>query len=169
MMRLFHSSYPLGSTGPAARRRRQLASTLSYLLTTSKTNLLFGMIGNLPPRGIVFNRPATLDSLYQELLYMLDMKAQIINRKEKSVARNTYNVNEGLCTLQMFFLLNPQMNTCKPNPKTTSSDFNRLESVTKIFCFHAISKYICLLFQGSFELLFIILLNDSAVFTPFYL
>ena len=44
-------------------RRRQLASTLSYLLTTSKTNLLFGMIGNLPPRGIVFNRPATLDSL----------------------------------------------------------------------------------------------------------
>ena len=39
-----------------------MASTLSYLLTTSKTNLLFGMIGNLPPRGIVFNRPATLDS-----------------------------------------------------------------------------------------------------------
>ena len=30
-----------------------MASTLSYLLTTSKTNLLFGMIGNLPPRGIV--------------------------------------------------------------------------------------------------------------------
>ena len=49
-------------TYQSSKRRRQLASTLSYLLTTSKTNLLFGMIGNLPPRGIVFNRPATLDS-----------------------------------------------------------------------------------------------------------
>jgi hypothetical protein len=28
-------------------------------------------------------------------------------------------------TLQMFCLLNPQMNACEPNPKTTSSDFNR--------------------------------------------
>ena len=50
------------------------------------------------------------------------------------------------CTLLMFCLLNPQMNACKPNPKTTSSDFNRLKSVTKIFCFHAISTDICLLF-----------------------
>ena len=49
-------------------------------------------------------------------------------------------------TLQMFCLLNPQMNACEPNPKTTSSDFNRLESVTKIFCLHAISADICLLF-----------------------
>ena len=49
-------------------------------------------------------------------------------------------------TLQMFCLQNPQIIACKPNPKTTSSDFNRLESVTKIFCFHAISKNICLLF-----------------------
>ena len=49
-------------------------------------------------------------------------------------------------TLQMFCLLNPQMNVCEPNPKTTRSDFNRLESVTKIFCFHAISRDICLLF-----------------------
>ena len=72
-------------------------------------------------------------------------------------------------TLQMFCLLNPQMNACEPNPKTTSSDFNRLESVTKIFCFHTISKDIWLLFSGSFVLLFIILLNNSAVFTPFYL
>ena len=32
---------------------------------------------------------------------------------------------EGSNTLQMFCLLNSQMNTCKPNPKTTSSDFNR--------------------------------------------
>ena len=51
-----------------------------------------------------------------------------------------------LLTLQMFCLLKPQMNACEPNPKTTSSDFNSLESVTKIFCFHAISKDICLLF-----------------------
>ena len=43
-------------------------------------------------------------------------------------------------TLLMFCLLNPQTNACEPNPKITSSDFNRLESVTKIFCFHAISK-----------------------------
>ena len=28
-------------------------------------------------------------------------------------------------TLQMFCLLNPQMNACEPNPKTTSSNFNR--------------------------------------------
>ena len=28
-------------------------------------------------------------------------------------------------TLLMFCLLNPQMNACEPNPKTTSSDFNR--------------------------------------------
>ena len=48
--------------------------------------------------------------------------------------------------LQMFCLLNSQTNASKPNPKTTSSDFNRLESVTKIFCFYAISKDICLLF-----------------------
>ena len=27
--------------------------------------------------------------------------------------------------LQMFCLLNSQMNACEPNPKTTSSDFNR--------------------------------------------
>ena len=49
-------------------------------------------------------------------------------------------------TLLMFCLLNPQMNACEPNPKTTSSDFNRWKSVTKIFCFHAISTDICLLF-----------------------
>ena len=49
-------------------------------------------------------------------------------------------------TLLMFCLLNSQMNTCEPNPKTTSSDFNRWKSVTKIFCFHAISTDICLLF-----------------------
>ena len=49
-------------------------------------------------------------------------------------------------TLQMFCLLNPQMNACEPNPKTTSSDFNSWKSVTKIFCFHAISTDICLLF-----------------------
>ena len=49
-------------------------------------------------------------------------------------------------TLQMFCMLNPQMNVCEPNPKTTSSNFNRLESLTKIFCFHAISKDICVLF-----------------------
>ena len=29
------------------------------------------------------------------------------------------------CTLLMFCLLNPQTNACEPNPKTTSSDFNR--------------------------------------------
>ena len=52
----------------------------------------------------------------------------------------------GLGTLLMFCLLNPQTNACEPNPKTTNSDFNRLESVTKIFCFHAISKDIWLLF-----------------------
>ena len=51
-------------------------------------------------------------------------------------------------TLQMFCLLNSQTNACKPNLKTTSSDFNRLESVTKIFCFHAIPKDICLFFLG---------------------
>ena len=28
-------------------------------------------------------------------------------------------------TLLMFCLLNPQTNACEPNPKTTSSDFNR--------------------------------------------
>ena len=50
------------------------------------------------------------------------------------------------CTLQMFCLLNLQMNACEPSPKTTSNDFNRWKSVTKIFCFHAISKDICLLF-----------------------
>ena len=49
-------------------------------------------------------------------------------------------------TLQMFCLLNPQMNACELNPKTTSSDFNRWKSLTKIFCFHAISTDICLLF-----------------------
>ena len=49
-------------------------------------------------------------------------------------------------TLLMFCLLNPQTNACEPNPKTTSSDFNRWKSVTKIFCFHAISTDICLLF-----------------------
>ena len=57
-------------------------------------------------------------------------------------------VQKGLdsSTLLMFCLLNPQMNSCEPNPKTTSSYFNRLDSVTKIFCFHAISKDIRLLF-----------------------
>ena len=70
-------------------------------------------------------------------------------------------------TLQMFCLLNPQMNACKPNPKTTSSSFNRQESVTKIFCIHAISKDICLLFKGSFVLLLMVLLNNSAVFHLF--
>ena len=35
------------------------------------------------------------------------------------------------------------------NPKTTSSNLNRLESVTKIFCFHAISKDLCC-FRGPF-------------------
>ena len=49
-------------------------------------------------------------------------------------------------TLQMFCLLNPQMFVCEPNPKTTSSDFYSWKSVTKIFCFHAISTDICLLF-----------------------
>ena len=49
-------------------------------------------------------------------------------------------------TLQMFCLLNSQMNACEPNPKTTSSDFSRWKSGTKIFCFHAISKDVCLLF-----------------------
>ena len=49
-------------------------------------------------------------------------------------------------TLLMFCLLNLQTNACEPNPKTTSSDFNRWKSVTKIFCFHAISTDICLLF-----------------------
>ena len=72
-------------------------------------------------------------------------------------------------TLQMFCLLNPQMNACEPNPKTTCSDFNSWKSVTKIFCFHAISTGICLLFKGSFVLLIIFLKNNSAVFTPFYL
>ena len=50
------------------------------------------------------------------------------------------------CTLQMFCLLNSLMNACEQSPKTTSSDFNRWKSVTKIFCFHAISTDICLLF-----------------------
>ena len=49
-------------------------------------------------------------------------------------------------TLQMFCLLNPQTNAWEPNPKTTSNDFNSWKSVTKIFCFHAISTDICLLF-----------------------
>ena len=49
-------------------------------------------------------------------------------------------------TLLMFCLLNPQTNACEPNPNTTSSDFNWWKSVTKIFCFHAISTDICLLF-----------------------
>ena len=48
--------------------------------------------------------------------------------------------------LQMFCLLNRQMFVCEPNPKTTSSDFYSWKSVTKIFCFHAISTDICLLF-----------------------
>ena len=52
----------------------------------------------------------------------------------------------GQIRLLMFCLLNPQTNACEPNPKTTSSDFNRWKSVTKIFCFHAISTDICLLF-----------------------
>ena len=55
------------------------------------------------------------------------------------------NLNCGV-TLQMFCLLNPQMFVCEPNPKTTSSDFYSWKSVTKIFCFHAISTDICLLF-----------------------
>ena len=49
-------------------------------------------------------------------------------------------------TLQMFCLLKSQMNACKPSPKTTCSNFNRWKSVTKLFCFHAISTDICLLF-----------------------
>ena len=49
-------------------------------------------------------------------------------------------------TLLMFCLLNPQTNACQPNPKTTSSDFNRWKSVTKLFCFHAIFTDICLWF-----------------------
>ena len=49
-------------------------------------------------------------------------------------------------TLQMFCLLNPQMNVCEPNPKTASSNFNRLESLTKKFCTYVISKDICVLF-----------------------
>ena len=54
----------------------------------------------------------------------------------------------GSSTLQMFCLLKSQMNACEreQSPKTTSSDFNRWKSVTKIFCFHAISTAICLLF-----------------------
>ena len=72
-------------------------------------------------------------------------------------------------TLLMFCLLNPQMNVCKPNPKRINSNFNRLESVTKIFCFHAISTDICVLFYGSVGNIFIIFLNNSVVFTAFYL
>ena len=49
-------------------------------------------------------------------------------------------------TLEMFCLLNPQMNVCEPNPNTTSSNFNRLESLTKKFCTYVISKDICVLF-----------------------
>ena len=42
--------------------------------------------------------------------------------------------------LQMFCLLNPQMNACEPNPNSTCSDFNRLKSVIKNFYLHAIFK-----------------------------
>ena len=42
--------------------------------------------------------------------------------------------------LQMFCLLNSQMNACKPNLNTTCSDFNRLKSVLKNFYLHAIFK-----------------------------
>ena len=60
---------------------------------------------------------------------------------------NTGNKTEKpLNTLQMFCLLNSQTNAFEQNPKTTSSDFNSWKSVTKIFCFHAISTDICLLF-----------------------
>ena len=45
-----------------------------------------------------------------------------------------------LNALQMFCLLNQQMNLCDPNPNKTSSNFNRLESLTKKFCFYALLK-----------------------------
>ena len=48
-------------------------------------------------------------------------------------------------TLLMFCLLNPQTNACEPN-RQLAVIFNRWKSVTKIFCFHAISTNICLLF-----------------------
>ena len=88
-----------------------------------------------------------------------------LNQTETAVCHLIYT----FCTLQMFCLLKPQMNVCEPNPNTTSSNFNRLESLTKIFCFHAISKDICVLFQGSLVILFIILLINSVVFTPSHL
>ena len=39
----------------------------------------------------------------------------------KTFFRSKYIIH----TLLMFCLLNPQMNVCEPNPKTTSSDFSR--------------------------------------------
>ena len=78
--------------------------------------------------------------LYQGQVGIISDKLNISLVHPSELRTQNYN------TLQMFCLLNPQMNACEPNPKTTSSNFNRWKSVTKIFCFHAISKDICLLF-----------------------
>ena len=61
--------------------------------------------------------------------------------KRVTVACNCFwSKGHSITRLQIFCLLNPQMNVCEPNPKTTSSNFNRLEFLTKKFCFHAIFK-----------------------------
>ena len=136
-------------------------STCYYIILSSQSNccLIFEWAGATQPR------PATSPWLVQGVTNRPYWPA-VVFRSERRRAPPSKSANDGgacwtlslisnsvililnvdsKCTLQMFCLLNSQMNACEPNPKTTFSDFNRLESVTKIFCFHAISKDICLL------------------------
>ena len=71
--------------------------------------------------------------------------------------------------LQMFCLLNSQMNACEPNPKTTNSDFNRWKSVVRYFVFMLFLKTSVCCFRGPLVIFFIILLRNSVVFTPSHL
>ena len=56
-------------------------------------------------------------------LYGRPMTSSLMKRIEESFTSK--KVSPYSSTLLMFCLLNPQTNACEPNPKTTSSDFNR--------------------------------------------
>jgi hypothetical protein len=104
----------------------------------SKGSLAGSLVGSLGVGVLVSSGLIPLcHLLYRALGYALlyDDLRFLLSR-----STNTTDLLNFYSTLQMFCLLNPQMNVCEPNPNTTISDFNRLESLTKKFCFHAIFK-----------------------------
>ena len=124
-------------------------------ISSSHVTLFLGLLENWPLATIAHYNGVFEHGLRTYYLYFfiqsMDAQWQNVPQILASAACCWFQPKTfGFCwvkpTLQMFCLLNSQTNVCEPNPKTTSSDFNRLESVTKIFCFHAMSKDIWLLF-----------------------